>query len=313
MEDMIIVNPNADLPPSTLALPIGLQRNGRSSMPRATSATLTQPVMTTASHASALSRRDARPSGPPVWAKVKAGVSMLQEQALEFKSLDLPQCIAYLGPMLMKGKAFEDVELWANAAGTCGLAALIRAESTCAFANKINSICKAPLPPLHSACQEDIDELKSWREDVCQDVAAWKSQIKNASDMGAKMAAGIFNKETEAIRQLTAKSYDLSPINNILLNSPPTESLLFSDNKKIAKAMEAADRHRLYPPKSTFPRSSGPKSRGGGKVTLTSSHASTSTPYQKPKSVHSPEPKKSGNEKGRSFCHQKRSGRQGCK
>jgi hypothetical protein len=148
-----------------------------------------------------------------------------------------------------------------------------------------------------------MDELKSWREDVCQDVSAWKSQIKNASDVGAKMAAGIFNKETETIRQLMAKSYDLSPINNILLNSPPTETLLFSDDNKIAKAMEAADRHRPYPPKSTLSRSSGPKSKGGGKVTSRSSHARRPTPYQKLNPVQSPEPKKSGNEKGRTFHH----------
>jgi hypothetical protein len=41
-----------------------------------------------------------------------------QEEAWEFKSLDLPECIAYLDPKLMKGKAFEDAELRANAAGT---------------------------------------------------------------------------------------------------------------------------------------------------------------------------------------------------
>jgi hypothetical protein len=40
--------------------------------------------------------------------QVKEGISMLQdqEQALEFKYLDLSECIAYLGPKLMKGKAF---------------------------------------------------------------------------------------------------------------------------------------------------------------------------------------------------------------
>jgi hypothetical protein len=246
-EDMTIVNPNADLPPRTKVLPIGLQRNGRSSALQATSATLTQPVMT-----SALGQR-----------QVRAGVSMLQdqEQALEFKSLDLPDCIAYLGSKLMKGKAFEDAELRANAAGTCCLAALTCVESSRAFANKINSACKAPLPSLHGASQEDINGLKAWRE--------------NALDVGAKLAAGIFKKETEAIRQLMAKSFDLSPI-DILLNSPPTE-MLFSDDKKIAKAMEAADRHRPYPS-----RSSGPKSRGGGKVTSTSSYARRPTPYQKP-------------------------------
>jgi hypothetical protein len=59
-----------------------------------------------------------------------------QEQAQQFKSLELPDSIAYLGPKLNKGKAFEDAELRANAAGTCGLAALICAESSCAFAQR---------------------------------------------------------------------------------------------------------------------------------------------------------------------------------
>jgi hypothetical protein len=110
---MTIANLNADLQPSTSVLPSGPQRNGRSSALQATSATLTQPVMTTESHVSAQSHRDARPSGPPTLAKVKAGVNMLQdqEQAQEFRSLDLPDCIAYLGPKLMKGKAFEDTVL----------------------------------------------------------------------------------------------------------------------------------------------------------------------------------------------------------
>jgi hypothetical protein len=76
-----------------------------------------------------------------------------------------------------------------------------------------------------------------------------------------------------------AKSFDLLYINIILLNSPLSKTLLFSDDKKIAKAMEAAERHRPYPPKSTFPRSSGPKSMRGGKVTSTSVHARRPTLY----------------------------------
>jgi hypothetical protein len=162
---------------------------------------------------------------------------MLQEQAQQFKSLEHPYSIAYLGPKLKNGKAFEDAELRANAAGTCGLATLTCAESSRAFANKFNSACKAPLPPLLSSSEEELDEPKAWRDDICQDVAAWNSYIKIASDVGAKLAAGIFNKETETICQLMAKSFDLSPINNILLNSSSSETLLFLDDKKIAKAL----------------------------------------------------------------------------
>jgi hypothetical protein len=151
---------------------------------------------------------------------------------------------------------------------------------------------------------------RSWRDGIRQDVASWNSHIKIASDVGAKLPAGIFNKETEAIRQQLAKSAELAPVRTILLNSSPSQMLLFSDDKKIAKPMEAADRHRPYAPKPTFNRSSGSKSRGGGKVTLTYAHVCKTTPYQKPKSIKSPEAKKSGNPKGRPL-HKKRGSRSG--
>jgi hypothetical protein len=113
----------------------------------------------------------------------------VQKQAQQFKSVELPDSIAYLGPKLKKGKAFEDAELRANAAGTC-------AESSLAFSNKINSACNALLLALLNASEEELDELKAWRDGIRQDVAAWNSHIKIASDVGAKLAAGILNKET---------------------------------------------------------------------------------------------------------------------
>jgi hypothetical protein len=128
-------------------------------------------------------------------------------------------------------------------------------------------------------------------------VTSWNSHIKIASDVGTKLAAGIFNKETEVIRQQLAKSAELAPVRTILLNSSPSQTLFFSDDKKIAKAMEATDRHRPYIPKPTFNRSSGSKSKGGGKVTSTYAHARKTTLYQKPKSIKSPEAKNSGNKK----------------
>jgi hypothetical protein len=163
---------------------------------------------------------------------------------------------------------------------------------------------------LLNASQEKLDKLKVWRDDIRQDVAAWNSHIKIVSDVGAKLAAGIFNKETETIHQLMAKSFKLSPINNILLNSSRSETLLFSDNKKIAKAMEAAERHRPYPPKSTFPRSSGSKSRGGIRGRQ---HPRKPTPYQKPKSIQSSEAKKSGKRERLPFSLEERGGRPGRK
>jgi hypothetical protein len=71
-------------------------------------------------------------------------------------------------------------------------------------------MCKA-LPPLPNASQEELDALLAWRDDIRQEVTAWNTHIKIASDMGAKLSGGIFNKETESIRQQLARSAELAP------------------------------------------------------------------------------------------------------
>jgi hypothetical protein len=163
------------------------------------------------------SKRKAKWSSNLGQRQVKAGIKLQdQKPAQQFKSLKLPDSIAYLGPKLKKGKSFEDAELRVNATGTFSLAALTCAKSSHAFADKINSACNAPLPPLLNASQKELDELKAWRDDIRQEVAAWNSHIKIASDVGTKLSAG---KEMEAIRH--------SPINNILLNSSPPRPSFF--------------------------------------------------------------------------------------
>jgi hypothetical protein len=130
--------------------------------------------------------------------------------------------------------------------------------------------------------------------------------------MGAKLSTALFNKETETIRQQLAKSAELAPALTILLNSGPSQTRLFSDDKRIAKAVEATDKHLPYAPKPTFNRSCGFKPRGASKVTWAYAAARKTTPYQKPKAAKSPVPKKSGNPKGRPL-HRKRGSHSGRK
>jgi hypothetical protein len=141
-------------------------------------------------------------------------------------------------------------------------------------------------------------------------VTAWNAHIKIASEVGAKPSAGLSNKETETICQQLAKSVELAPARTILLNSGPSQTLLFSDDKRIPKAMEAADKQWPYSPKPTFSRSFSFKPRGAGKVTSAYAPARKMTPYQKPKAAKSPVAKKSENPKGRPFPR-KRGGRPG--
>jgi hypothetical protein len=105
--------------------------------------------------------------------QVKTGIGMLQGQAKvePFRYLKLSDSINWLEPELMKGKAFEDAELQANAAGTCGLAALTCAEYSRAHASRIHTTCKV-LPPLPNASQEELDALRAWRDVIRQEVTA---------------------------------------------------------------------------------------------------------------------------------------------
>jgi hypothetical protein len=131
---------------------------------------------------------------------------------------------------------------------------------------------------LANASEEELDALHAWRDDSRQEVTAWNNHIKIASDMGAKLFAGIFNKETETIRQQLAKSAELAPARTILLHSAPSQTLLFTDDKRITKAMEAADKQWLYASKPTFNRSCGFKPRGAGKVTSAYAPVRKTTP-----------------------------------
>jgi hypothetical protein len=108
----------------------------------------------------------------------------------------------------------------------------------------------------------------------------------------------MFNKETETIRQLVAKSTDASPISNILLACPPSAMLLFKDiDKKIKKAMV----------KSTYSKSGGSKPWGAGKArSRTSSYGKKESPYRKPQAAKSSELQSAGKAKGRSFQKGKR-------
>jgi hypothetical protein len=116
--------------------------------------------------------------------------------------------------------------------------------------------------------------------------------------VGAKLSAALFNKETDFIRQQLAKTPRLTPAHSILLHSSPTLTRLFSDDARVIKAMEVADKRRPYAPKSSYNSRRGYKPRGAGAETSTYVHQERKpNQRQKAKAAKSPA-KKSGNPKG---------------
>jgi hypothetical protein len=108
-------------------------------------------------------------------------------------------------------------------------------------------------------------------------VANWVDHVKTRSDVGTKLPTALFNKETEIIRQQMARAPKQAPARTILLNSCPSQMRLFTDDARITKAMEAADKHRPFAPKSSYSTGRGYKPRGAGAVTSTYAHAHKTT------------------------------------
>jgi hypothetical protein len=130
----------------------------------------------------------------------------------------------------------------------------------------IDSLCKA-LPPLTGDPKEDATAMKAWRDSIRAKSKEW---LQIRADVGAKLAAALFRRETQFIRQEVAKAPRLAPAKSILLRSVPTATHLFLVNK-VCKAMEAADKHRASVPKPPYHSSSSCKSWGTGAV-KTSAH-----------------------------------------
>jgi hypothetical protein len=223
-----------------------------------------------------------------------------------FRALKLPESIDWLKPELMRGKTLDDAKARANAAGTCSLSTLTCLETTRAHADKIHSLCKL-LPPMTDASKEDVAALKAWRDNIRLESEKWLHHVQVQSDVGAKLLAALFSKETHFMHQKLAKTHQLAPGMSILLHSSPTPKHLFSDNARVIKAMDAADKHRPFAPKSSYQRSRSIKPRGADAVTKTSSHQG-GRPFQRLRTMAAKSPvKKVGTLKGRPLQRQPKS------
>jgi hypothetical protein len=225
--------------------------------------------------------------------------------------LKLPDSIDWLELEVMKGKTLEDAETQANVAGTYGFSALSCLETSRAHALKIDGLCKA-LPPLTGNLKEDATAMKAWRDSVCAKSKEWLHHIQIRSDVGAKLAAALFRKETQFIRQEVAKAPRLAPAKSILLCSAPTVTHLFSDNEKVRKSMEAAEKHCPYTPKPFVSKT--PYYGSGSSKSWGSSAAKTASAHQGQKTQQRQETKKgakyqkAGNPKGHPLPRQMRGG-----
>jgi hypothetical protein len=163
---------------------------------------------------------------------ISRSLRILQNRRKEapLRVLKLPESIDWLKPEVMKGKTLEDAEARANMAGTCGFSALTCLKTSRAHALKIDALCKA-LPPLTGDPKEDVTAMKAWTDSIRAKAKEWLYHIQVRWDAGAKLAAALFSKETQFIRQEVAKAPRLAPAKSILLG----DSLIFRQTTRSAR------------------------------------------------------------------------------
>jgi hypothetical protein len=211
---------------------------------------------------------------------IACSLRFLQNRKKEapFRALSLPGSIDWLEADVMKGRALADAETRANMAGTFVFLALSCLETSRAHAMRIDGLCKE-LPTLTGDIKEDTTAMKAWRDKVRTKSKEWLGHVQIRSDMGAKLAAALFQKETQFMRNEVAKAPCLAPAKSIPLCSAPTVTHLFSDNEK---------------------------DNGSGKSWGTDAAKMASAHQQKKKGAKY---QKAGNPKGRPLPRQKRGGR----
>jgi hypothetical protein len=135
-----------------------------------------------------------------------------------FRALTLPSSIDWLEADVAKGRALADAESRANMAGTYWFSVLSCLETSRAHAMKLDSICK-DLPTLSGNIKEDTTAMKAWRDEIRAKSKEWLGHIQIRSDMGSKLAAALFQKETQFMRNEVAKAPRLAPAKSVLLCS----------------------------------------------------------------------------------------------
>jgi hypothetical protein len=74
----------------------------------------------------------------------------------------------------------------------------------------------------------------------CKRVSLWRHHVEDRAEVGAKLAAGLFNRESDIMRNLMVKSSDLAAAKDLLLSQGLTEEHLFRNMAGVTKALKEA-------------------------------------------------------------------------
>jgi hypothetical protein len=126
---------------------------------------------------------------------MKRTSSVLTEPAelAPFRLLLFPSCLLHAEADLKPKKAFKEAVFRTDAAGACSLSLVQCGELAHATLGKVSPLIKRMKDACTGESPQDVDSLLTVLRDSLIELNSIKKEISKVSNIGSKIAAGIFN------------------------------------------------------------------------------------------------------------------------
>jgi hypothetical protein len=155
-----------------------------------------------------------------------------------FRASLFPTCLLHAEADLRPKKAFKEATLRTDTAGACGLALVRCGELAFAALGKYSDLIKRMQGAVSGASTQDKDSLITVLKEFLNDLQEIKKEFKRVSNVGAGIAAGVFN---QGIESNAAKNF----CSMLEVCKPSLTHLFGNDEDRIEKALDAA-KYRPY-------------------------------------------------------------------
>jgi hypothetical protein len=167
-----------------------------------------------------------------------------------FRASLFPTCLLHAEADLRPKKAFEEATLRTDTACACGLALVRCGEMAFAALGKDSDLVSRMQGAVSGASALGKEALVNILKESLNDLHEFKKELKRVSNVGAGIAAGIFNQGVEDLRHQVWESNAAKNIRSTLeitleICKPSLTHLFGNDEDQIEKALDAA-KYRPY-------------------------------------------------------------------
>jgi hypothetical protein len=158
-----------------------------------------------------------------------------------FRASLFPTCLLHAEADLRPKKAFKEATLRTDAAGACGLSLVRCGELAHAALGKESPLIQRMKDACSGESPQDANSLLTVLRDNLEELNEVKKEISKISNVGSRVAAGVFNQGIEDLRLLVCDSPAAKPIKSTMELCKPSLTYLFGeDDARIENGLEVA-------------------------------------------------------------------------